>query len=228
MNKINIKNKYTKYIIILCSFTLCCCITLLIKTAITNNLNQLDNINKENIENEINILKEKNIDMQKQNEELDKKIIEYKKSLENNDSGVIQKEIQELKRKAGYTDVTGYGLKIVLKDEINNKISSNDLLQVVKKCWNSGAKAISINNERIINTTEIVEINNGTIVINAEKQKSPYIIQVIGDNEKIEKSLYEKNGYINDMIKTGKNINITHENVVILKYKGEIKYEYGK
>lgn len=94
------------------------------------------------------------------------------------------------------TDVTGEGIIITLKDGTTNSsdilssslmatdviVHNSDLLQVVNDLKNAGAEAISINGSRIINTSEIAEINNSYIIVNGAKRiASPYEVKAIGD-----------------------------------------------
>ena len=91
------------------------------------------------------------------------------------------------------TDVTGEGIIITLKDGTTNSsdilssslmatdviVHNSDLLQVVNDLKNAGAEAISINGERIVQTSSIT--CEGIIIkINNKKLGSPYVIKAIG------------------------------------------------
>ena len=101
----------------------------------------------------------------------------------------------------GITDVEGPGLIITLnepenldsdsEEEAKQKISYSELMLIVNYLKDAGAEAISINNQRIVNTTDIVEIgeNSTFIKINSQRVSPPYEIKVIGDAEYLKSTL---------------------------------------
>ena len=88
----------------------------------------------------------------------------------------------------GWTKYRGQGLVITLKDADSSNFVGNaakaivhdaDLMEVVNALKEAGAEAISINGERIVNTTSIICSGN-IIQIDGEKVGSPYEIKAIG------------------------------------------------
>jgi len=59
------------------------------------------------------------------------------------------------------------------------------LRDVVNLLWNAGAEAISINDERLVNTTSIYCVGS-TIMVNDTRLSPPYEIRAIGDRKQIE------------------------------------------
>ena len=106
----------------------------------------------------------------------------------------------------GLTDVTGPGIVITAKDGAPSGATDNmslflihdaDLREIVAELWNAGAQVISINDQRILNSTCIMCAGN-IISINNEKVNSPFVIKAIGNQE----SLYgidRPGGYIQYM-----------------------------
>ena len=73
----------------------------------------------------------------------------------------------------GKTDVEGQGITIKIQDvdkqntnqeENVDPLSSEDLLVIVDYLKLAGAEAISINDQRIINLTDIVDVNSYVLV----------------------------------------------------------------
>jgi len=145
------------------------------------------------------------------------------------DDGQLMEQWEELKLLAGLTDVKGDGVIITLNDaEEKNPIDVNwsllhdsDIYEVVNELKRGGAQAISINNERVISTTEIV-CAGPTIRVNRNRYAVPYEIKSIGDPKRLYSTFIESPIYsvlkwlgIRVEIKEAKNIEIP-------KYNGNI------
>lgn len=165
----------------------------------------------------------------------------------NFDGEQLSKSLNDDKEKyielAGLSDVKGPGVNVVIDDreaqlqqETNPnqvKIYSkefivNDLLNVLNELKAAGAEAISLNDERIISTSEITCISD-IIRINSFKVNAPYIIKAIGDSKTLESSLKLKGGVVDSLVNKGIKVNINDSNnILIKKYKGNISYKYAK
>ena len=154
----------------------------------------------------------------------------------------LETELKTLEQALGKTDVEGEGLIISLREkkeseleenEYTTQIYANDLINIVNTLKDAGAEAISINDERIISTTDIVmvgdvdeEFNTLTIKINSKFIRSnEYEIKAIGNSSYLENSVFGKGGYITQIdgiVATAKKSN----KVRINKYNGEIETKY--
>lgn len=85
-------------------------------------------------------------------------------SNQDTNSANLSQELEKVNTLLGYNEVSGQGIIITLKDAIASKVVGNatdyivhdgDLLEVVNALKNAGAEAISINDQRIVNTTAI-------------------------------------------------------------------------
>ena len=136
----------------------------------------------------------------------------------------------------GYSEVIGPGITIILKDgELNSNkldVSSylvhySDLVEVINALKNAGAEAISVNGQRIVNTTAISCAGN-IIRVNNEKVGVPFVINAIGSKEKLYGALTMLGGYIDKLKDDGVDVDITQQNsITIPKYDGVYKYEYA-
>ena len=99
---------------------------------------------------------------------------------------------------AGSTDVEGEGVEIVL-DDSNLARSANenpnlyiihdeDLLRVLNELCAAGAEAISINDQRIVATTE-VRCAGPTVSVNNVRSAPPYVIKAIGNPKNLTSAL---------------------------------------
>lgn len=169
-------------------------------------------------------------------------ILEIKReqvTINNNDSTKIQKELKTLNSVIGTIDVKGPGIILTVADNnnittqtvgildnINNYlIHDKDLLMLVNELKNAGAEAISINGERIINTTSIT-CDGNVILINGNKISSPFEIKAIGSQEALLGALQRPGGYLEQELEDyGLVMSIEkQDNIIIYKYSGIINY----
>ena len=158
-----------------------------------------------------------------------KKIQEYEDKLESNEEAreLVKKELAEAKETFGITNVEGEGIIIKLTDTEERTYDYKDLLNLVNELRDAGAKAISINNQRVINMTDIFTISNRYIQVNSKKISSPYEIKVIGDKTYLKSALTIKNGYVDLKEKDGYEISIQEKsNIKINKYSKQVSLKY--
>jgi len=134
------------------------------------------------------------------------------------------------------TDVTGEGIIITLKDGTTNSsdilssslMATDVIVQVVNDLKNAGAEAISINGERIVQTSSIT--CEGIIIkINNKKLGSPYVIKAIGSAATLETSLNIPGGYLERMKDDGVIVDVKKsEGLTVKKYEGIITTKYLK
>lgn len=167
-------------------------------------------------------------------EETTQKINEYKDkavSIEETNN-LLDKELLQTDKLVGKTDVTGEGVIITLTDNQDTQIEDTDLLKLVNELKLAGAEAISINDKRIVNMSEIVNVN-GTILVNTERITSPYTVKAIGNQKYLSSALSLKNsGYIDKYTSYGKTISmLVEKNIKILAYSGGknlMEFRYAK
>ena len=137
----------------------------------------------------------------------------------------------------GLTDVSGQGIIIRLDEdrEVDSQevvdisaylVHEEDLLYIVNELFNSGADAISINEQRIVNTTSI--LCDGNIVrINGKMVGVPIEIKAIGYPEALEPALSRPGGYLQLMADQGVVVTVEKsDNITIPKYEGVYSYDY--
>ena len=204
-----------------------------LKTINTTDITSLESMQEEELRNEILNLKEKNEEIQSKIQENEEKIKEYNETINNNQkaSELLQTELQEYEEKIGLTDVSGEGVIITLTDTDMQSYSYNNLIDFVNELKYAGATAISINDCRIIATTEIVEISKRYILLNGDQRiSSPYVIKAIGDKEKMLEVLNLKDeGYIDLYKNADYDVKLEESNnITIYKYNKDINFEYIK
>lgn len=195
-------------------------------------ITEIENMREAELTKNLAEWKSKCTELETQIDEREKKIEEYKEAMASSKeaSDILEQELKQAKMMLGVTEVTGDGIVIKIEDNEENAITSTLLLELVNELKLAGAEAICINNQRIVNMTDIVDINNGYILVNSQKVVSPYEISVIGEQTYLESALNIKNaGFVDKYSKIGYTINIEKvNNITIPKYNGEMTLKYIK
>lgn len=165
--------------------------------------------------------------------ETNEKLEEYKTKRESNQeaSELLDKELLQARIIAGETDVTGNGVVVTLTNtEDTEEISCDTLLLLVNELKLAGAEAISINDQRIVNMSDIVDINTSDgakfILVNKKRVVEPYVVKAIGDQKYLESALTTKTVGFIDQFKENAILE-KQNNIKIEKYSGKIKIEYA-
>lgn len=120
----------------------------------------------------------------------------------------------------GRTDVEGQGITITLQENKDAEagITSDNLNMIVNELKEAGAEAISINDERIINMTDIVSVNENTVIrVNQQRVVSPYVIKAIGNQTYLEGAISGNGGECDKLEKLGHTVTITKSNKIQIK-----------
>lgn len=178
---------------------------------------------------------------QEQYDEKSAKLAEYKEKEQSTEesSKLVEKELEQTKMYLGKTDVEGQGITIKIQENTNQNnnseeesvtpISAEDLLVIVDYLKLAGAEAISINDQRIISTSEIVDIGSNSIIfVNQQRVLAPYTIKAIGDSTKLESTLLGNGGYVEELRNYGFQVDITKGKVNIQKYSKDMTHKYIK
>lgn len=165
-----------------------------------------------------------------------KKIAEYQEKLEKNEaaSELIDKELVQSNIAIGKNDVVGEGVIVTLRNGQEEDISAWDLIYLVNELRYAGAEAISINDVRITNTTEIVDLAEYTyIMVGGQRVEAPYFVKAIGNQTYLSSVLNMKDsGYVDlykDSSEEYKQVSMeVSKKILIPKYNGELTYKYMK
>ncbi len=149
------------------------------------------------------LLKEKELqtNLLKQIRSNDEKIASYESKKKQSKEETLRNTLQELKVEAGMTPVTGPGIILKIEPVYENiqlgepvtKIISPDLLKRLLNDLNMyEAKYVSIDGQRVINTTVIRDINSETKIDGHSIKSLPLEVRVIADNKQIADKLYNR------------------------------------
>ena len=211
------------------SFILTCVMFMQFKVVNKTDIAEIETMREEELQTALTEWKEKYKETHEKLIDTENKIDEYKHTSENSEesSKLVKKELEEANLILGKTDVSGNGIEVILKDNEEKEYTSLDLLNLVNELRAAGADAISINGERVINLTDIVDISNKYILVNSNKISSPYKVIAIGDENYLKSALSIKNGYVDVKQKDGYNIMVLEKkNIEIKKYNKDIRLKY--
>lgn len=227
------KGKITMTITIsIACFALAFVMTMQFKIVNQTDITQIENMRETELRTELANWKAKYEETEAKYEETEAKIEEYKQTKQSNEETekLVNDELAQVNMTLGKTDVEGEGIEVILRETDNeeiSKINSDDLLVIVNALKQAGAEAISINDERIINMSDIVTINNTFIKVNGQRILAPYVIKAIGNPTYLESALLGNGGYVDELKKIGHDVSIEKVNKVkITKYNDEIKIKY--
>lgn len=172
--------------------------------------------------------------------EKQEKLKEYESITGKSDNIVasMKQELDKMKLMSGFQDVHGEGALIVLDDgtrELYENEDPNDvivhdidLLIVLNDLKIAGVEAISINGQRIVNSTE-VNCSGHSVRINNQFFAQPFIIKAIGDPVIIESALSAPGTYGELLREYGLVLDVYKTiNIKIPKYKEELDYKFIK
>lgn len=200
------------------------------KTINQTDITALENMRENELRTEISNYKLKVEEVNKQLEETNLKIKEYEETINTDKeaSVLLSQELEQQNNILGKNSVKGSGIIVTLTDTRAQKITSEDLRTLLNELKTAGAEAISINNQRIVYDSYIVDIGDTYISVNGVRIVSPYEVKAIGNPTYLESGLAKKQyGYIDTRLEEGKDITLERkDNITISKYKGNLNLEY--
>ena len=144
-------------------------------------------------------------------------------------------ELQSLYKLAGFTPIKGEGIVITLQDSKNpaaakdphsdpnaGKLQADDILRLINELKAAGATAISINDQRLVATSEIVAAGP-TISVNQTRLTQPVVVKAIGDPTVMTNALKLRGGVLEYLEFFEIQVSVDKQNgVSVPAYKGPI------
>lgn len=151
---------------------------------------------------------------------------------------VVNEELARANMAAGLVPVKGPGIILTLndcarplqkgEDPSMYVIHDEDLLKVVNELWSSGAEAISVNEQRLVATSEI-RCAGTTILVNITKIGPPFVIKAIGDPDVLESGLRIPGGWLATLELWGIQDQIKKMDMIeVPAYKGALRFQFAQ
>jgi len=191
-------------------------------------------------EAELNKVKEEKAVALQQLIDLEKRLNDIERNKAEEDtfvSGMVS-DLEKYRMFSGVVDVQGPGIFITINDHVADKyqedysvITNNFdlLLGLVNRLREAGAEAISINEQRISNTTEI-SLAGSNININGTPTAPPYFVKAIGNPQTLDGAINLRGGIIYIM-KAKYNLVVDTEikdKILIGRYNDVIDFKYAE
>jgi len=182
-------------------------------------------------------VREENVKLQNVKNDYESKIKEFEDTASQGSlyAKILKEELDQARILAGIEDVEGPGITVVVDDlkfseKVNYPlISYSMLLELLNELNAAGAEAVSINEQRIISTSEIRQIGGIHININTVSFAPPFVFKAIGDPKTLEAALRLREGIAEKLENSGVAVTITQEQLIkIPKYNGVIERKYAK
>lgn len=235
------KGKNTMIITIgIACFILVLIIFMQFKVVYQTDITSIDTMREEDLKSELANWKSKYESSEQKYTETTETLKKYKDESTSNSKTKtnLQEELENTELMLGKTNVEGPGLIIKLSDPKENqkteldemdteeRVSSSELLKIVNYLKDAGAEAISINGQRVVNQTDIVQITDIYIKMNSVRISPPYEIKAIGDAEYLKSSLIGV-GYYDKIKGWGQEIEFEEsKKITINKYNGNMETKY--
>ncbi|MHB9095124.1 MAG: DUF881 domain-containing protein [Eubacteriales bacterium] len=150
----------------------------------------------------------------------------------------IRDELDKARMEAGLVAVKGQGVQVTLNDSPKELqpgenpnlfiLHEEDLLKVVNELKAGGAEAISVNEQRLLATSEIRCAGN-TILVNTRKIVPPIVIDATGDPNTLSSGLQIKGGIFDSLKAWGLVADVRKmDGLTIPAYSGPITFSFSK
>ena len=235
--KVKIKNEKIIIAVIMGIMVFALTLTIFIqfKTISHTDIGALETMQEGELRKEIASIKAKYDETLTKLEETNSMIKEYEETINSDKEAteILADELIKSQNLLGKNSVKGEGVIVTLTDvEVGKygKITASDLLELLNSLKTAGAEAISINDQRIVFNSYIVDITSGFISVNGRRLVSPYVVKAIGDITYLESGLSQKQyGFIDNKTNQGKSVVLEKSsNILIKEYNKDFNFEYAK
>lgn len=148
----------------------------------------------------------------------------------------LTEELNRYKAFSGMTKVSGTGILVTIdnppKDlnvglEKNIALDYKMLLDLINELNSAGAEAISINDQRMVNSTE-VRLAGSQVNVNTIPISPPFVIKAIGSSETLDSAINIRFGVVQNLQESGYYVEVKQvESLEIPAFNGSIKFRYA-
>ena len=140
----------------------------------------------------ISSLVEGNASLRQEVAELYAQMDSYRSATNQSKLEAMQDELNRLKMFSGVVEVYGPGVQVTL----DGPVAALDLQDLLNELRNAGAEALALNGQRLIASSIIEPMADGSIVIDGAVTRRPYIFIAIGDPATLETALLRPGGLL--------------------------------
>lgn len=163
--------------------------------------------------------------------------IESKVANESDKINQLTRDLEKYRLFAGVTEVVGPGIEVTVNNPIgddgqplekNIVYDYEMILKMINELNSAGAEAISINDQRMVTTSEI-RAAGSAINVNTIPLNPPYIIKAIGSNVTLENALNQRFGVVSLLRDQGYYVDVKKLEIVEVKaFTGRTRFQYAE
>lgn len=145
-------------------------------------------------------------------------------------------ELNRFKAFSGMTKVAGTGIMVTLDNppkDLNLGLEKNlaydykMMLDLINELNSAGAEAISINEQRMVNNTE-VRLAGNQVNVNTLPISPPFVIKAIGNSETLDSAINIRFGIVQSIQESGYYVEVKRlENLEIPAFNGSVTFRYA-
>lgn len=204
-----------------------------------NKITLLPNQKSVELTNELKKVQEEKENLLRELARLEQKLADFQTSASKENVLIknLNEELDRYRIIGGFRDVSGPGIIVTVdnppKDanfnaDVNLVYEYELLLSLINELNAAGAEAVSINDQRLISTSEIRSAGNA-ININAIPQKPPYIVKAIGNKDTLDGALNQVFGIVSILRDHRYLVSVRkQDDISILKYKDVVRLKYAQ
>ncbi|MBI3977570.1 MAG: DUF881 domain-containing protein [Chloroflexi bacterium] len=139
----------------------------------------------------ISDLLDNNTRLYRQIDELEVQIAKSQFSSAESNLKALVADLNRLRAVNGLVEVAGPGVEI----RVGGEISAADMQDLLNELRNAGAEAISLNDSRIV-VSSVALADRGSLAVNGQRLKAPYVLRAIGHPETLDRAIERKGGLV--------------------------------
>ncbi|MBS7527541.1 DUF881 domain-containing protein [Fusibacter paucivorans] len=188
--------------------------------------------------NELSAVKSEKEELLSQIETLESQLGDIQGSAANENAVIkgLTEELNRFKNFAGMTKVQGQGILVTIDNppqdssygvDLNINYDYKLILELINELNSAGAEAISINDQRMVNNTE-VRFASSQINVNTVPLTAPFTIKAIGNSRTLQGALNQRFGIVSTIRAMGYYIEVKEvDNLELPAFNGSIKFYYA-
>lgn len=174
----------------------------------------------------ISIVAQENSKLEEEISLLQTKFEEYQEILAGKNPNAIQESLVTYKKISGLVPVLSEGVEV----QIKGSIKAEQLLDIINTLKSAGSKALSINNNRLVFSSYIIQ-NDKEIKIDGKSIYFPYVILAVGEPDVLAESLTRKAGIAEKIMQNFEGVKITvkeNNNLELDSFEGNLDFKYAQ
>ena len=136
-------------------------------------------------------LYDSNVALRKEVDNLQQQLAQYERTSELSDVTTMADELNRMRIATGLSEVSGPGVEL----RVVASLTREDVQDLINELRNAGAEALAVNRQRLVAQSAVIG-EQAALAVNGELLGAPYLFQVVGHPDTIERALVRKGGVL--------------------------------